>query len=158
VRQLAWLQAVPHADTPVARSVSRPAEQRSRLQKILADGGEPLLPPLEAGGHLFELLMSIGPVLAGGMGPVPIDHRELRAWQDNTGHALAAWESVVLRRLSVEWLAESRLAEQPDRPAPWGAPEQSFDRAVVADRISAALKARAVAPRGVARARKKGKS
>lgn len=69
--------------------------------------------------YLVEYLFEIGPAMAAGMGEGPISHAELQAWQNNTGIDLDAWESRTLKRLSVEYLIESRKAKELDCPAPW---------------------------------------
>lgn len=83
-----------------------------------AKGREPRLPdaPLP---YLVEYLFEVGPAAGGGFGPVPISHQELAAWQSNMRRRLQPWEVSMLRRLSVQWVAEAVRAEDPDCPAPW---------------------------------------
>jgi hypothetical protein len=81
------------------------------------------MPPVEGGEYLIGYLLEIGPTVAAGMGAGPITHGELRAWMDNIGIELEPWECRLLRRLSGDYLAESRKAEKADCPAPWRAPD-----------------------------------
>ena len=70
-------------------------------------------------GYLFE----IGPASSTGMGSAPIAFLEILAWMSLTGIALTAWEARSLRRLSVEYVSESRKAEKIDAQPPWKAPD-----------------------------------
>ena len=76
------------------------------------------MPPVEV-GHLILYLWEIGPVLAGGMGSIPISHAELLAWSGLIGIELQPWEARFILRLSQDYLMESRRAEKPDCPSPW---------------------------------------
>lgn len=80
---------------------------------------EPDMPAVEGAGYLLSYLWEVGPVVAAGAGSGPVTHEELRAWQSNTGIDLSAWEARTLRRLSCDYLAESRAAEKRDAKAPW---------------------------------------
>lgn len=87
------------------------------------------MPPLPS-QWLIDVLMEIGPVEAAGMDRAPISWREICAWQELTATALEPWQAKLLRWLSTEFLGESRRAEQPDCPAPWGAMTQERRDAV----------------------------
>lgn len=103
-------------------------------------GIEPRLPdcPLP---YLLDIFMEIGPTGAGGMGPVPISHQEILAWQTNTGICLEPWEVRIVRRLSFEWIAESRRAEDPDSTEPGGTGEISDEQLTsVADALKRDMK------------------
>lgn len=80
--------------------------------------GGPPLPPLDA-PHLFEWLMEIGPTDNGAMGRGPISWTAIRDWKATTFKPLSAWEARLLRKLSVEYLTESHLAEDNGRQPPW---------------------------------------
>lgn len=88
----------------------------TRLERMEAQGQQPPLPPMGAAGHLVGYLFEVGPVGYGAMGPVPLSHSELAAWQANTGIELNAWEARALRRLSMDYLAASNAATAPDCP------------------------------------------
>lgn len=114
MRHSAWLGAVPvHADRNAGPGISR-------LAKYRKDGVEPDMPPLGAAGHLVPILWEIGPTLAGGMGEGPVTQGEIRAWQDNMGVALQPWEVQLLRRLSIEYMAQSHKATEPGCKPPYG--------------------------------------
>lgn len=74
------------------------------------------------------------------MGNVPVTHSEIRAWQDNTGIDLSAWEAQTLRRLSGEYLAQSQAAESTDCPAPWAAEITEQTREDVSTKVQNAFR------------------
>ena len=69
--------------------------------------------------YLVEYLFEVGPAAGGGFGPAPITHQEIAAWQSNMRRQLQPWEVSMLRRMSVQWVAEMIRAEAADCPAPW---------------------------------------
>lgn len=77
------------------------------------------MPPLDAGGYLIGYLFEAGPTMPGGMGSTVLSWAEITAWQERTGTPLQPWESRFLRRLSAEYLRQSRDAEKLDCPPPW---------------------------------------
>lgn len=101
-------------------------DERSRLERMGEDA-DPAMPPVDAGEHLIDYLFEVGPVQGGGMGPVPLSHTELAAWQDNTGICLSSWEARTLRAMSQQYLSESYRAKDAACPPPW-APEMDDDR------------------------------
>lgn len=117
MKQSAWLQTAPnHPDTKRKTPNAKPEKQMTRLERMEAQGQQPPLPPMGAAGHLAGYLFEVGPVGYGAMGPVPLSHSELAAWQANTGIELNAWEARALRRLSMDYLAASNAATAPDCP------------------------------------------
>jgi hypothetical protein len=68
--------------------------------------------------HLVDWLMDAGPVDYAGMDRVPLLWSTIADWSAMTKIVPAPWEARLLRRLSAEWLGESRRAEKPDCPAP----------------------------------------
>ena len=76
------------------------------------------MPPCPA-PYLIGYLFEMGPPVAAGMGQGPLTHAEMVAWQQNVGVELHPWEARFIRQLSVEYLNESALATDPERPAPW---------------------------------------
>ena len=83
----------------------------------------PEMPPLERAAYLVGYLLEIGPTLAAGMGSGPITHEELIAWCRLNGVELRPWEARFLRRLSGEYLSESRRSEKMGCIPPWIAPD-----------------------------------
>ena len=83
-------------------------------------------------GYLFEIGPSIG--------EQPLSHGELLAWQQNTGIELNAWESRILRRLSIEYMNESHKAKAIDCPSPWQKELTEIDRAAVSSKVQNAFK------------------
>lgn len=117
VKYSAWLHTAPKEDTKAISSTSK-TRPVTRLQKLEADGMVPEYPPLPA-PHIIEYLHEVGPVVPSGMGMLPISWQDLTAWQFNTGIEVEAWESRLLRRLSLEYLAQTAASEDPACPSPW---------------------------------------
>lgn len=91
----------------------------TRIQQLQQEGREPDLPPLTDAQHLVAYLMDAGPLAYGGMGPVPLPHTEIQAWQHNTGIELNAWEASTLRALSRDYVAQLQASTAADEPAPY---------------------------------------
>lgn len=70
---------------------------------------------------ITENLMDIGLSEAAGMGAAPLSWKEIDAWCNRTGVDLPPWEARLIRKLSVEYIAESRRAESDTCPPPWRA-------------------------------------
>lgn len=113
VRHLGWLHSVP--DAPVGAK-GKP-DTRSRMKRLL-DAGRDLSIPEVRLAYLASYLLEIGPASSGGMGPSPITHLEIRAWQENTRIELTPWEARTLRLLSREYVGELSAATDPNRLAP----------------------------------------
>lgn len=126
VRQSAWLNTVPEK------------KELSRLEQMRNDGVDPPMPECEA-IYLAEYLWQAGPTEVGGMGPAPLSHEEIAAWQANTGIDLTSWEARMLRALSLVYLNESHEAKKPARPQPW-MQVLEIDRELVARKIKGALR------------------
>lgn len=107
----------------------------TRLERMEAQGQQPALPPLGAAGYLVGHLFECGPVGYGAMGPVPLSHLELQAWQANTGVELQAWEARALRRLSQDYLAASNAAQALDCPPYFTEQPVGEQRAAVSDAV-----------------------
>ena len=124
MRHSAWLGAVPEAEpgaVPAAAPGARAdAAKLSRRERIERDGGEIEMPPFDEGEYLIAYLYELGPTVAAGMGAGPVTFAEMAAWQDARGFELEPWEARLLRRLSVDYLAESHRATRRDCQPPWG--------------------------------------
>lgn len=114
---MAWLGAVPKPPAGSKRAES-PAPTLSRAEQMKRSGVTPRMPPNPA-PYLTARLVEIGLTEAAGLGAAPLSWREIMEWQRATGVELAPWEARLLRRLSVEYLAESRRAELETCPPPW---------------------------------------
>jgi hypothetical protein len=101
------------ANSAATPAVSRMAEMKARKLPVQ-------MPPSPA-YHLVEYFIEMGMSEAAGMGMVPLSWREINAWCDRTRINLAPWEARLIRRLSTEYLAESRRAESENAPPPWQA-------------------------------------
>lgn len=72
--------------------------------------------------HITDRLVEMGLTQAAGMTAVPLSWQEINAWCDRTSIDLPPWEARLIRRLSGDYLAESRAAEAETCPPPWRAP------------------------------------
>lgn len=81
----------------------------------------PPMPPNPA-PHITDRLVEMGLTEAAGMGAVPLSWREIDAWCRRCAIDLPPWEGRLMRRLSADYLAESRRAEKETCPPPWLAP------------------------------------
>jgi hypothetical protein len=108
-------------------------------------GSQPQMPhnPMP---HVIDRLFEIGLTEAVGMGVGPISWATINAWQRAVMVTLPPWEARLLRRLSADYVAENRLAEDEGRPPPWRTDLTARDRVAVGARIGAAFKAMASAP------------
>jgi len=97
----------------------------------------PDMPPLGGAGYLVSHLFEVGPVMAGGFGPVPLSFQELQAYQEATGLELQRWEVLFLRRLSSEYLTASSQAGDLNCPAPWGQIRSRYTASTMREQIAA---------------------
>lgn len=84
------------------------------------DGIKPPMPPNPA-PHIIARLIEIGLTEAVGMGAGPVSWLTIDAWQRVTLVRLPPWEARLIRRLSSEYIAEGRRAEEETCPPPWHA-------------------------------------
>jgi hypothetical protein len=119
---MAFLHAVPKPDegTKRAKMGDAATPTTSRIDKLKRDKIPIQMPPNPA-PHLIGFLVEMGMSEAAGMGMVPLSWREINAWCDRTRVDLAPWEARLIRKLSTEYLAESRRAESENCPPPWRA-------------------------------------
>lgn len=112
-----------------------PPVRLSRLRAMQRDGIEPDLPEVGPGAYLLGHLFEVGPVSTAGMGVGPITWGELQAWQVQTGIELQPWEARTVHRLSRDFAAETRRAEDPAAAAPMRPLMTEDRRAAVADKL-----------------------
>lgn len=94
-------------------------DRRSRLKRLQDDDISPDWPVLLAGEMMAGWLLDAGPALPSGNGPAPLTQGEIRAWQQNTGITLTAWECQTLRLMSQAYVGELHAGEDPKHPAPY---------------------------------------
>jgi hypothetical protein len=135
---VAWLQSTPK-DKKKSLSEEKP---QTRLERMEANRIEPRYPEVDAAHHLIDVLFSAGPVEAGGMGEIPLSSQEIQAWLDGAGIALNAWEFRSVRRLSLEYLKQSRASEEADCPAPYAGTSQEQQRDAVSKQIQEVFRRR----------------
>lgn len=114
MRHSAWLNARPQ---PTGQT--KPSPVQSRKEILIANDYDVDMPHVDVGQYILDYLWELGPTAGNGFGVVAIGHEAIRAWQDNVGLCLEAWEVRLLRRLSAAYAEEYNLAAEPDRPAPW---------------------------------------
>lgn len=103
VKQLAWLQATPDK------------AKQPRMKTTAA-----VMPPIEAGAYLVNILFEAGPAKPTGMGGlVSIDEIDLVAWQQNRDLRLTAWETKTIRQLSHIYASTAVEARDPKAGAPY---------------------------------------
>lgn len=136
---MAWLNAVPKPDERSKRAKSdQPIDKRTRIERMEADGIPPTMPH-NAAPHLIGWLIEIGLTESNGMAATPLSWGEINEWQHSTSVKLAPWESKLIRRLSVEYLAEGRRAESENCPAPFHAEVTQRERDLEQARLEMVL-------------------
>jgi len=90
--------------------------------------------------ELVQWLYEIGPIVQGGMGPVPIGWQDIAAWQSVTGLVLAPHEAQAIRTLSMAYADQHHRSKDANCPCPWADPTQ-VDREAVADKVSEQFRA-----------------
>lgn len=138
MQQLAWLHAIPKTPQSQAVASRQALAPKSRLQKLLAEGGHPDLPEVSC-GYLLDIFLEVGPVSAAGMGSSRITQAEIAHWQANMRTPLPPWECRTLLRLSEAWLEESRVADDAARPPPYAEAPTTRTRDKVARQVDALL-------------------
>jgi len=98
------------------------------------------MPDVGDAAYLIAYWQELGMVELGGMGPIPLSAKEVCAWCDGSGVALCSWEFKIIREMSRAYLSQAHDSQQIDCPAPYGAPENTFDRAVLSKGISSLFK------------------
>ncbi|MFC3097045.1 hypothetical protein [Alteraurantiacibacter palmitatis] len=104
------------------------------------DGIVPDMPPIRT-PWIIDTLMDIGASEPGAMGPAPLSWATIAHWQTCMGVDLAPWLCRLLRRLSVEFVAESQNARELDCPAPWTDITDGTNRPTVSRKVSQAFRA-----------------
>lgn len=94
----------------------------SRIDAMRRDGIRKPAMPANPAPHITDRLVEMGLSEAAGMAAVPLTWKEINAWCERTGVDLPPWEARLMRRLSSDYLAESRRAEAETCPPPWLAP------------------------------------
>ena len=118
---MAWLNATPKPDPRSRRGkAAEHVTRNSRIDDLKRQKITPQMPPNPA-PHMIDRLIEIGLTEAAGMGSAPLSWREIDAWCARTRVDLPPWEGRLIRRLSIAYLAESRLAESETCPPPWRA-------------------------------------
>lgn len=82
--------------------------------------------------------MQMGPTEAAGMGAGPISWPAIKAWQD-VNVRLDRWEAGLIRKLSLAYLKEGRLAESENHPAPWYGEVTEREREIEMQRLEELL-------------------
>lgn len=116
---MAWLNAVPKPDERTKRAKSEEGPPKlTRVERMKRDGVTVPMPPNPL-PHVIDRLIEIGLTEAAGMGAGPVSWQTMDAWANRTSVNIPPWEARLIRRLSVEYVAEQRRAESENCPPPW---------------------------------------
>ncbi|WP_245824717.1 phage tail assembly chaperone [Sphingomonas azotifigens] len=116
---MAWLNTVPKPDERTRRArANAPVPTLTRAEKMKLDRIAVPMPPNPL-PHIVERLLEIGLSEAAAMGVGPVSWLTIDAWCRLRGIDLPAWEALLIRQLSVEYVAEQRRAESENCPPPW---------------------------------------
>lgn len=137
---MAWLNAIPKPDarTKRAKQADQAAAQVSRLDMLKRQKVVPPMPPNPM-PQMIDRLVEIGLSEAAGMGAAPISWQSIIAWQQAAGVRLTPWEARLLRKLSIEYLAEAKRAESENCPPPWRAEVTDRERQTEVKNLSLVL-------------------
>lgn len=124
---MAWLNATPK---PARPGKGDDADRRATRQEQMKQAGLAVQMPPNPAPHIINWLIEIGLTGSNGMAATPLDWREIEAWQRMTGVCLNAFEGRLIRKLSVEYVAEGRRAEDERCSAPWAASVSDGDRKI----------------------------
>lgn len=84
--------------------------------------GIPVIMPPNPAPIVITSAMEIGLFQANGMAISPTGWTEIEAWCRLVDVELAPWQARLIRQLSIDYVAESRRAEDEHCPPPWRAP------------------------------------
>lgn len=114
---MAWLNTAPKPPKGVNVPENAPPPV-SRMAQMKADKIVPRMPDNPA-PHFINRLIEIGLTETTGFGAAPLAWSSIVAWQEAVCISLQPWEARLIRKLSVEYLAETRRAEEAGCPAPF---------------------------------------
>ena len=135
---MAWLNATPKPAEGTKRAKHGLGATMSRIDTMKRHKITPSMPPNPA-PHLVDRLVEIGLTEAGAMGAAPLSWQSIVAWQQARRIRISSWEANLIHKLSIAYLAESRLAESENRPAPWRGEVSEQEAAAEIDQLRAAL-------------------
>jgi hypothetical protein len=130
---LGWFHSTPKADKPSKEKLP------TRVEKIISNGGEPLMPFVDA-GYIVAYWQDMGLVSSGSMGAAPLPASEIYAWSSLSAVELEPWEFNAIRQMSQNYAAYIHKGENPAEPPPFGSSAQEFDRFVVQKKLTNAFK------------------
>ncbi len=90
---------------------------------------------------IIDTLMEVGPSEAGAMGQVPLSWASIDHWQSCIGAEIPPWVCRLIRRLSVEFVAEGQRATETDCPAAWTGAADDSNRRTISRKVSHAFRA-----------------
>lgn len=126
IRHWVWLNTAPVPERKQALGKLADIKPLTRLEQKRKDRKddeyEPETADIEGLDHVIAHFWDCGPAIGGTMGSSSLTHQEIEAWQRNTGIELDAWESRMLRRLSVEYLDWNAKARSVTCPSPLAPP------------------------------------
>jgi len=132
-KQLGWFHSVPKFEKPTKEKLL------SRGEKIVSNGGTPLMPECDA-EYLLEYWQSMGLVSTGSMGAIQLTSNEIKAWSELSAVELEPWEFSCIRQMSQSYVSLLYKGENANEPPPFGSLAQEFDKTVVGNKIVNAFK------------------
>lgn len=89
-------------------------EMGTRWQQHEAQAGQaPAVPQIEAGSYLLAAFVELGCATPTGFGLAPLAFAEIRAFGELTGDIVEGWEAILVRRMSLAYIAEMKRGEGP---------------------------------------------
>lgn len=79
------------------------------------------MPEIERGGHVIEWLYEVGPISFGANGAEALSWQEINAWKQATGTEVNTEELLLIRSLSLEYVAQLHAGENPSAKDPTAA-------------------------------------
>jgi hypothetical protein len=115
------------------------APQEPRYKKILAEGGDILMPDPGDAAYLLDYWRDAGCAVPGGMSLAALTSEELVAWQNGSHTALSPWEFQTILDMSREYVGFLRTAEDPATASPHGEHVEQEKRDTVKRNLASAF-------------------
>ena len=95
-------------------------EKKSRLEKLKESKSNLVdMPEVDSMHYILDYLSEAGLYEQGMNGPMPLSWREIQSWSELTGTVIAAWESNMIRELSVVYCNQYHKSSDPNEPPPY---------------------------------------
>jgi hypothetical protein len=91
----------------------------SRMSRLLKQGLQPSFPDIKQGKFILDLMSDIGWSKQGAMGLVPLDWVDIKAFSDLTGIIFTKDESILIKKLSENFVSQMHDSKYTDTYAPY---------------------------------------